>query len=251
MIRAVTLDLDDTLWAIAPAIERAERRLDDWLRRHYPPVAQRYPIAGLRQLRERVASAHPELAHDFTAQRHLSLRQAFADSLGGDHHGIDAAVEAAFIEFQHGRHQIEPYPDVRDALTRIAACVPLAAVTNGNADLSRIGLAQHFRFTLNARTFGHAKPDAAIFHAACERLGCAPHEVLHAGDDLEADVRGAQAAGLRSAWIDRIGTGQPPAEAHLHLRCLGALADWIESQIPATGRRSAEPADDQQHYGVR
>ena len=88
MIRAVTLDLDDTLWAIAPAIVRAEQRMDDWLRRHFPAVATRWSIPRLRELRDRVAAEHPELAHDFSAQRRLSLRHAFGDSLGADHHAI-------------------------------------------------------------------------------------------------------------------------------------------------------------------
>jgi len=230
MIRAVTLDLDDTLWAIAPAIERAEQRLDQWLRQRYPEVAQRYPIPALRTLRDQVAEARPDLAHDFTAQRQLSLRTAFVDSLGSDFDDLDAVVRAAFVEFQHGRHEIEPYPEVLDALDRLASLLPLAALTNGNADLERLGLSRHFRFSLNARDFGCAKPDPAIFHAACERLDCEPAQVLHAGDDIEADVIGAHRAGLRSAWIDRHGQRQAPPEAHLHLPCLGALADWIEAQ---------------------
>ena len=31
-VRAITLDLDDTLWPIWPTIARAERQLQDWLR---------------------------------------------------------------------------------------------------------------------------------------------------------------------------------------------------------------------------
>jgi len=247
MIRAVTLDLDDTLWAIAPAIARAEQRMDDWLRRQFPAVASRWPVSRLRELRERIAAEHPELAHDFSAQRRLSLRHAFQDSLGDEHHAIDDGIDAAFIEFQHGRHEVEPYPEVLDALARIAARVPLAALTNGNADLERLRLDEHFRFSLAARDFGRAKPDPAIFHAACERLGCAPAEVLHAGDDLDADVRGAHAAGLTSAWIDRHGRDQRPPEAQLHFRCLGALADWIETNTSPSDEVRGHPGDIAQH----
>ena len=38
-VRAITLDLDDTLWPIEPVMLRAEQRLDAWLRTHCPPVA--------------------------------------------------------------------------------------------------------------------------------------------------------------------------------------------------------------------
>jgi len=45
------------------------------------------------------------------------------------------------------------------------------------------------------------KPAKAFFHAATARLGLRPEEVLMVGDDVEADVRGAMAAGLRGALV--------------------------------------------------
>ncbi len=45
---------------------------------------------------------------------------------------------------------------------------------------------------------GVEKPDPRIFLRACKSLGSAPEATLHIGDSLEADVRGAQAAGLQA-----------------------------------------------------
>jgi phospholysine phosphohistidine inorganic pyrophosphate phosphatase len=45
------------------------------------------------------------------------------------------------------------------------------------------------------------KPDARFFLAACDRLGLAASEVLMIGDDIDADVAGAQAAGLKAALV--------------------------------------------------
>jgi len=45
------------------------------------------------------------------------------------------------------------------------------------------------------------KPDANFFQAAAEKLGLPPQEVLMVGDDIEADVRGAMAAGLQGALV--------------------------------------------------
>ena len=47
-IRAVTLDLDDTLWPVLPALEQADRAVDDYLRAHWPDVARAWPIAAMR-----------------------------------------------------------------------------------------------------------------------------------------------------------------------------------------------------------
>jgi HAD superfamily hydrolase (TIGR01458 family) len=45
------------------------------------------------------------------------------------------------------------------------------------------------------------KPDARFFLAASDRLGLAGSEVLMIGDDIDADIRGAQAAGLKGALV--------------------------------------------------
>src|SRR5690349_5286932 len=63
-IRAISLDLDDTLWPIEPVMLRAEERLDAWLRQHCPDAAKHYPILAMRALRERISTEHPHLSHD-------------------------------------------------------------------------------------------------------------------------------------------------------------------------------------------
>lgn len=229
-VRAITLDLDDTLWPFAPIGERIERVLDDWMRTHSPRTALHFPVARMRALRERVCAEHPRLIHDLGALRRLTLQRALTES-GGD----PALADAAYDAFYAVRNQVECYPDSIAALQRIAAHLPVAALTNGNADLQRIGLAQHFRFQLGAREHGAAKPDASIFHAACARLGCAPNEVLHVGDHIEMDVLGAARAGLRSCWINRGAQAWPPREAEpdLHFDTLAALADWLDAARPS------------------
>lgn len=240
-IRAITLDLDDTLWPIAPAIARAEAALDLWLREHAPRTAARWPPAAARRLRDDVAAAHPQLAHDFTAQRIITLQRMLRDS------GDDVALaQPAFDAFFAARCAVDHYDDSLDALTRLAARVPLAALSNGNACLDTIGLMHLFRFQLGAREHGEAKPSASIFHAACKRLDCAPHEVLHVGDDVELDVLGAAHAGLRCCWINRadaVGNRRDwphdDTRPDLQFATLGALADWLDISLQQPARTAA------------
>lgn len=232
MIRAVTLDLDDTLWPVLPALEQADRAVDDYLRAHWPAVARAWPIPAMRALRAQVAAAQPELAHDFTTQRRLTQQQAFAAC--GIH---DAPLDALWEIYFAARNAVEPWPDSLPALHRLAAHWPLASLTNGNADLARTGVEAHFAHHVCARDVGAAKPDPRIFLAAVTRLGVMPGEVLHVGDDPELDVLGARHAGLRVAWINRHGTAWPAelgAAPELAFDDLGALADWLEHQ--ASGR---------------
>src|SRR6185369_13528332 len=103
-IRALTLDLDDTLWPIAPAIARAEEALHAWLGREAPATARRFDLAGLRALRDAVAREAPERAHDFTAMRRESLRRALREA-GDD----ETLAEPAFEAFFAARHELELY----------------------------------------------------------------------------------------------------------------------------------------------
>src|SRR6476619_4874937 len=94
-IHAITLDLDDTIWPIAPAIDRAEAALDAWLLAHAPRTAARWPLAARRRLRDDVDAEHPQLSHDFTRQRLLTLERMLRDS-GEDTALVGAAFEAYF-----------------------------------------------------------------------------------------------------------------------------------------------------------
>ncbi len=226
-LRALTLDLDDTLWPIWPTIERAEQRLHDWLAVNAPATAQRFDRVSLRALRDEVALEQPKLAHNFSAIRTESLRRALQQA--GDDAGL---ANAAFDVFFVARHQVVLYDDVPQALQRLSQRYPLMAVTNGNADLARVGLGPWFRGSVTASGLGVPKPDARIFHHACELLGFAPAQVLHIGDDFDLDVTGALDAGLQAAWIRR-GTGEASQSEgaepvrHVEFVDLGALADAL------------------------
>ena len=229
-ILAVTIDLDDTLWPVMPALEQADRDLDNYLRQHYPHVAQTWPIPAMRELRASVAAERIDLAHDFTAQRYITMQKAF------DACGIaEAPLDALWEIYASARNNVELYPDALPALERLGALLPVVSLTNGNADLERIGLHMHFAHRISARDIGTAKPDARIFMVAAERLGVTPDQILHVGDDPELDVVGARDAGLRTAWINRAGHPWPGAlgpKPDLDLRDLAALVEWLVQHDP-------------------
>ena len=226
-IRAITLDLDDTLWPIEPVMLRAEETLDAWLKTNCPRAAETYPIPLMRELRDRIARENPHLSHDFTEQRRLSLQAALHP------HGYDDThVDSAFTAFYDARNQIECYPDSLAALERLAEKYPLVSITNGNADLERIGMAHFFRHTLTARGVGVAKPNGRIFTLACTKLNLHPREVLHVGDDPALDVIGAHQAGLQTAWINRTdATWTHSIKPDLIVHNLAELADWLDNRV--------------------
>ncbi len=204
-VRAVSLDLDDTLWPVWPTIERAEMALHGWLGEHAPNTAALYSsLAARREIRDSLAAQRPDLLHDLSALRRESIRLALIRA--GD---APELAEPAFEVFFAARQQIDFYDDALAALAFLSRRYPLVALSNGNADVQRIGIAQHFHAAVSAREFGVGKPDARIFHAAAGAARVRPGEVLHIGDDATLDARGALDAGLQAVWINRAGLAWP------------------------------------------
>ncbi|MBC5768288.1 HAD family hydrolase [Ramlibacter albus] len=198
-IRGISIDLDDTLWPIWPTIERAEKALHDWLVENAPMAAALFSSPGaLREIRDYMAVSKPELKHDLSALRRESIRLALYRA-GENPLMADQAFDVFFAE----RQRVTLFDDAKPALEFLAARFPLVAVSNGNADLQRIGLAPLFRAAISAREFGVGKPDPRIFHAAAGALDMTPADVLHVGDDATLDALGALNAGMQAAWINR------------------------------------------------
>jgi putative hydrolase of the HAD superfamily len=237
MIHAITLDLDDTLWPIEPVMLRAERELDAWMREHCPEVAEAYPIERMRALRQDVWDEHPHLSHDFAALRRLSLARAFAPFARGEEW-----VERAFEVFHTARHCVELYPETHEALARLAARFPLASLSNGTAEVHRVGLGEYFVASIQARNVGVAKPDPRIFHRAAQHLGLAPHQIAHVGDDPELDVLGARGAGMLAVWLNRHGASwQHDDLPDLEIRALDELEPALEKLIGAPTPKGSTP----------
>ena len=201
--RVISLDLDDTLWPVAPVIAAAEEVLLRWLRTHHPRAAVGHDVLSMRELRAAVSERFPEQRHDLSFLRRRSLLELFtaagytADDL--DPSPLDEAMEVFYTE----RNRVVFYADVRPALERLRSRYRLFAVSNGNADLHRCGIADLFEGHVTASGAGAAKPDARIFGHLLQLAKVEPIEVLHIGDDPLADVIGAMRAGMQAVWLNR------------------------------------------------
>jgi putative hydrolase of the HAD superfamily len=222
-IHTITLDLDDTLWDIAPVIRRAESRLREWLAERYPRIVDMHQPEDIAELRAQVVAEFEDQSHDLTFIRQQVLaRMGVAAGYG------DGFVDEAFAVFDTERNTVELFPEVRPVLESLASRYTLVAVTNGNARLERIGIDHLFHAVVSARTAGAAKPARPIFDAAVSAGGARAHETLHVGDHPEFDVHGARAAGLRTAWLNRNGHEwpvefEPPEQTITNLRELDEL----------------------------
>jgi HAD superfamily hydrolase (TIGR01509 family) len=219
-IRAIGLDLDDTLWPIWPTIARAEAQMVAFLQSGAPGSAAVFADPQRRQaLRDGVVRERPDLSHNMSALRQECIRVALRNS------GEDAALaEQAFAVFFEHRMQVTLFADALPALAHLASRYPIVAVSNGNADIHRIGIGHHFTANVSAHIFGVGKPDVRIFQAAASAAGVLPHEVLHVGDDPALDVLAGLNAGMQTVWVNRDGhEWKPAAQPHASVSDLHQL----------------------------
>lgn len=197
-VAAVCLDLDDTLWEVAPVIERAESVFYAWLGDNYPAVTELFSAEDIRELRGSIADEYPDRHHDLAWLRRRTYQRmaATADC-------SDDMVEAAFAVFQVARNQVSLFDDVLPVLEVLSRQRGLYALTNGNACLHTIGLSGFFEHIFTAAELGSAKPDPQIFQEVCRRSGLAAREIVHVGDDPHRDVAAALGVGMRAVWVNR------------------------------------------------
>jgi FMN hydrolase / 5-amino-6-(5-phospho-D-ribitylamino)uracil phosphatase len=224
-IKAISLDLDDTLWPIWPTIERAEKVLHDWLVEYAPMAAALFSSpSALREIRNHMAASRPDLKNDLSAVRRESIRLALYRA-GENPLLADQAFEVFFAE----RQRVTLFEDALPSLQFLSARFPLVTVSNGNADLDRVGLAPYFRACVSAREFGVGKPDPRIFHAAAGAVDLTPQDVLHVGDDATLDALGALNAGMQAAWVNRSDNLWPhELEPHVTLGNLTELCALVK-----------------------
>lgn len=204
MIKAISFDLDDTLWAVGPVIRTAESALRHWISANYPRVFEVLDEATIKNLRREVMRAHPQNAHDFTFLRKQVLK-SMAEAAGY----TSAMVEPAFEVFDDMRNRVDLFPGVEALLKRLSDEYVLIGCSNGNASLQKTGLDQFFDAHVSARSAGAAKPDQKIFAAVVSALQLSPGQILHVGDDPLADVKGARDAGMPSVWVNASGDDWP------------------------------------------
>ena len=217
----LSFDLDDTLWPVGPVIAAAESALLSWLRARYPRAVVGHSVESMRALRAGVGLRYPDRGHDLTFLRHRALAELFY-AAGHVESLADEAMEIFFAE----RNRVEFYEDVRPSLRRLHGRYRLFALSNGNADLSRCGIADLFDGHITASAAGAAKPDARIFAQLLKMAGVEASQVLHIGDDPLADVVGATRAGMQAVWLNRDGREWPEAYA-LPARTISTLEEIV------------------------
>lgn len=198
-IRAMTFDLDDTLYDNAPVIRQAERTLAAHLDKHYPAAAKLTPPQWLAIKRDLITEL-PELSSDMGQLRLRTLKKALEHEALNEDELHEAAVQC-FDCFYHARSDFALESTFIGTLEKLSERVPLIAITNGNVDPERIGIAPYFSAVLHASLKRPMKPHVHMFDEAVNMLDIPAQAVLHIGDSLINDVHGGACANMPTAWF--------------------------------------------------
>jgi 2-haloacid dehalogenase len=159
--------------------------------------------------------------------REKQLQYSWLVSLMGSYRDFRDLTRAA-AEYTLARHRVRGtsveqvmdaqlrlplYPETAAALNQIGGRRPLAVLSNGHPEaletlLRAAGIRGYFRQVLSAHEVRVFKPAPAVYQLALDRLGLGPNQLLFVSAN-GWDAIGAAAAGLRVAWVDRLGA---PAE---------------------------------------
>ncbi|HLQ17305.1 MAG TPA: haloacid dehalogenase type II [Candidatus Eisenbacteria bacterium] len=136
---------------------------------------------------------------NFDQLHRLSLDQVLHD-VGAE--GFDAAARD---ELTRAWERLPPWPDSVQGLERLGQRFTVSTLSNGNRD-QQMALARFaglpFERLLSAEDFHHYKPDPEVYLGAASALGLETGQVMMVAAH-KADLRAAQAVGMRAAFVER------------------------------------------------
>jgi len=149
---------------------------------------------------------HAYYLRDYRSVPFVTLREIEQESLRKTAAECDARmdVETLFPLLETSWRAPEAFPDAKLFMNRLP--LPVLLLTNGDRQTLEAAIRTSQLTIPNILCSEDAsayKPRKEIFLAALEMLGLPGDEVLHVGDSLVYDISGAQAAGMKTAWLNR------------------------------------------------
>jgi 2-haloalkanoic acid dehalogenase type II len=223
---AILLDVGSTLLEYRPSLRT----------RAWADIIGASPDATEAAFRDARAAARPlsefETRDEYDAFR-TEVCSLTLEALGfrGDRSAAAHAMSDVWI-----RVGWEVFADVHPVLSELRADgYRLGVVSNWTATLEltleHVGLAAYFDVVACSSVVGATKPDPKIFRHALTTLGVEPVRALHVGDHLEADVLGAEDAGMDAVLIVRDESSDDvPSSSVRKIRTLHELRAMVDAR---------------------
>ena len=214
-IKAVTFDLDDTLWPLYDVIMNSHKLSNDWLINKHPQMKEILFSTKEREMWQRLIKAEPSLANRLSELRKKVIETLLVEN-GVEISSASMDSDKAFKIFLDERHKVTYFENVLEVLASLKQVYQLGVLTNGNASIETLGIDHLFDFYLNAEMVNDSKPGAKMFEEAVSITNLKPNEICHVGDHPVNDVEGALNVGFKAIWLNALDNSWPDGqESHV------------------------------------
>jgi len=231
-VKAISFDLDDTLYNNRPIMQAIEKKMVTYFTEKFatllpdlaPEVAAELapkPIFNRSfwaPYRQQAIKENSELSHDVVRVRYETYRLGFLA------HNVSAEeakqqAQAGLDYFISLRSDFTVPKASHELLASLSKQFPLVAISNGNVNTKALGIDHYFQHIYHAgfqtndgstdsEHLLRQKPATDMFTLVCQQLDIFPEELLHVGDCGYADIHGALNAGCQTAWLPHYGVGK-------------------------------------------
>lgn len=239
MLKALFLDLDETLCDTLGANEQAKHLMAQYIESEYgknldgQAFANQYLTGIYREWSDTQQARYMPIIEQ---QSEEAFRiQLIRDLLS--EHGVETIsndkVKAIQDKFDSDRlNAFDFFPGIVAFLAEARKLFTLVVITNGPEfsqvpKVAQVNLAEHVDHIIIGGQEPEQKPAQSIFNKALKLANCQAHEVIHIGDSLATDIAGAINSSITSVWIQH----QQPLDAELGINPHHTL--FHPSEIPA------------------
>ncbi len=200
-IKLITFDLDDTFWDIKRTIVNAEINSRKWIEDRIERKIEWGTIDDFLKIRNELIKDNPALNYDLGLLR-KKIISYHTQKYFRNQKDLDEFIEEAFMFFLEERHKVKFFDDVITVLEKLSSKYKLGVLTNGNADIKKLGIDHMFEFSLSSMDVKSNKPDQGHFVKAKELSQISFQNTLHVGDHPVNDVYGARKLGINVMWFN-------------------------------------------------
>tara|TARA_B100001989_G_scaffold252753_1_gene236012 strand:+ start:4997 stop:5737 length:741 start_codon:yes stop_codon:yes gene_type:complete len=200
-IKLITFDLDDTFWDIKRTIVNAEINSRKWIEDRIERKIEWGTIDDFLKIRNELIKDNPALNYDLGLLR-KKIISYHIQKYFRNQKDLDEFIEEAFMFFLEERHKVKFFDDVITVLEKLSSKYKLGVLTNGNADIKKLGIDHMFEFSLSSMDVKSNKPDQGHFVKAKELSQISFQNTLHVGDHPVNDVYGARKLGINVMWFN-------------------------------------------------
>ena len=200
-IKLITFDLDDTFWDIKSTIINAEINSRKWIEDRIKKKIEWGTFDDFLEIRNELIKENPSLEYDLGLLRKKMISY-HTQKYFNNQKDLDEFIEEAYMFFLEERHKVEFFDGVIPVLEKLSLNYKLGVLTNGNADIKKLGIDHMFDFSVSSMDVKSNKPDQGHFIRAKELSQINFHNTLHVGDHPVNDVYGARELGINVMWFN-------------------------------------------------